>query len=406
MFSFNTNPRRTGMPPMMLSRTRSGPAQAFLGWLSLAAIWAPAPVLAQCSGREGLKASCRARDSGNKLQAKVTQGVAGQRVMLCYDGGGCVTRFFNNRGKAKAAWSGVADGPHHLLATLPCGQDLTAMTSCATDPYQVQIQLTGQINGGSFSALGTGLADPATGVTLVTWEVDGLDESADPMALVSPTQVQGCSAMVAREVGGAINLETLSGGVMDIELVSLNLTSVGTLQVSGNVMSGHFRTEGELITPTLEGAAANVHTWTPRPRSGMFYSNQTWFFEPLDGHELVGRQDTVVYRPGNGQDLPGPQEQSSTPTTVYRYDALDRLVRTVRDDGAVRTAGGANRCHYWTATAPDESCAACPVAGGTTVCGKECSSDNDCAGYTANFACAGGGNCKVSYNPNGCGPCN
>lgn len=389
--------RRVGVPAAKSARS------LIVAVSAIVVAGAALPVSAQCTGNESLGVSCRVGSSSNKLIAKVKNGQAGQRVQFCYDGGNCTTKFFNNRGKAKASWGGAADGPHFIVATLPCGQDLTEMNSCATQPLEVQFQHFGNLNGENFMALGSGMADPATGVTLMVWDIQGLN-GCDPLAVVMPTQVRGAGAMVARRTNGGINLLDM-GGHVDIEIVALELTSVAAVDVSGNMLTGVFQTNGNLHTPGLDGALDNTFEWNGRPRTGQFFSNQTWFFDPTNGAEYTGVQEGVTYYNDNMQDLPRKQEQHVQAQEVYAYDSLNRRIRAVRDTGEVQPAGQANRCHFWTATAPDENCAVCPVAGGATVCGAACASDNDCGGYSARFACAGGGTCKVSYNPSGCSPC-
>lgn len=365
------------------------------------------PAWAQCTGNESLTAVCKVGTS-NKLLGKLKNGVPGQPVTFCYDGGSCQNRVINSRGKAKGVWKPVAGGPHQVVARLACGTDLTDMTNCGAGALDIQLQHTGNINGFNFVATGMGLADPATGVTLVEWEIQGLDPACDPLAIIVPTQLEAGGSTVAVERMGARNMRSLTaGGIFDVEMVSLDLIGHGSVVLNGNLLHGHFNTHGNLLSPPLEGWKDGVVRWDAGSGFGEFRTPENFFGDMAHSDEYVGWLRDTTFRPMNGQDPPTDQDHSFRVNQIYQYDALDRLVRTVRTESTVVPAGREKMCYFRVVHSGDfNGCAACPVAGGGTVCHTPCpNGQGDCAGYSAWYDCAGGGKCKITYNPTNCALC-
>lgn len=393
--TFDVNRLRRATPHSLLNAT-----------IPCILVLALAPMVrAQCTGSESLTAVCKV-GSSNKLLGKLKSGVPGRQVTFCYDGGSCQNKLINSRGKAKTVWNPVSGGPHQVVATLACGTDLTDMTNCGTSVINIQLEHSGNINGINFDAVGTGLADPTTGATLVDWEIQNLDPTCDPLAICVPMQLESAGSTVAVQRYGALNMRALTGGTFDVEIVALGLVGNGNVGMSGNFLHGQFLSNGMLSTPRLDGWKDGVVRWDAGSGFGEFRTPEN-YFGAIDGSpDYAGWLRDTRFRPSNGQDPPSDQDHVFHVQETYRYDSMSRLVRTVRTESTVQPTGREKMCYFWTATAPDQQCRQCPLAGGETVCHTRCpGGQNDCAGYNAWYDCSGGGKCRVSYNPSDCALC-
>lgn len=84
---------------------------------------------ALCTGDERIKSAKCSPDDG-KLKVIVINGVPGMPIVFRLDGGPLRERIFNEKGKAKITWNGVAPGLHRVDATTACDELLSQEVTC------------------------------------------------------------------------------------------------------------------------------------------------------------------------------------------------------------------------------------------------------------------------------------
>ena len=275
---------------------------------------------------------------------------------------------------------------------------------------EIDVIHTGTINGDDFVAIGTGTANPDTGVVIVDWTLDDLVTDYDTLcSIVTLTSVTGGST-VACQNDEAVNLLTLSGGNYSAVITSPGITTTMTVSTSENVINASYESNGDFVCTGITSILPGTYNWVPgRPESNQFSERMYVMMENESGEIEAVRKD-IIYTLPNGIDLPSAQERDVAITVLS--ESPDGLNVTIRYDVCVFLAGERDRCRYELTAAtplggPPPCSPGCPCLPVNFFCGIACPPGN-CnllPAWQGKAACGMSGTCLEQWSLVGCEVC-
>lgn len=225
-----------------------------------------------------------------------------------------------------------------------------AAGAASADVFQLDVTISGTINGQPVAASAVGEGDSETGVATTQWQF-----MAIPMgySVHGSTYFAASSGVhtLAREIGGASNLLTLSGG--DFTVVSTATAPNGdqlfadiSVSTAGSVITVAAVLSGTVSLPPLSAAVGDTAAWEPGPGPNQFTETFTKLLVPADGSPPIPVENVRVYTLSGGGALERPQRRDleviflkAEPNIVNPTSATIRYVDTVRLGAGIPTVG-------------------------------------------------------------------